>query len=66
MKTEIVILLSTITTIGLNCIGAAPAVMNIMDGYNLKTSYELILVHISLVILSIVICYMAFSIRNNK
>lgn len=66
MKTEIVILLATITTIGLNCIGVAPAVMNIMGGYNLKTSYELILVHISLVILSIVICYMAFSIRNNK
>lgn len=66
MKTEIVILLATITTIGLNCIGAAPAVMNIMDGYNLKTSYELILVHISLVVLAIVIYYMAFSIKNNK
>lgn len=66
MKTEIIILLATITTIGLNCIGAAPAVMNIMDGYNLKTSYELILVHISLVVLAIVICYMAFSIKNNK
>lgn len=66
MKTELIILLATIATIGLNCIGAAPAVMNIMDGYNLKTSYELILVHISLVILSIVICYMAFSIKNNK
>lgn len=66
MKTELIILLATIATIGLNCIGAAPAVMNIMDGYNLKTSYELILVHISLVILSIIICYMAFSIRNNK
>lgn len=66
MKTEIVILLATITTIGLNCIGAAPAIMNIMDGYNLKTSYELILVHISLVVLAIVICYMAFSIKNNK
>lgn len=66
MKTEIVILLATITTIGLNCIGAAPAVMNIMDGYNLKTSYELILVHISLVLLAIIICYMAFSIKNNK
>lgn len=66
MKTEIIILLATITTIGLNCIGAAPAIMNIMDGYNLKTSYELILVHISLVVLAIIICYMAFSIKNNK
>ena len=66
MKTELIILLATIATIGLNCIGAAPAIMNIIDGYNLKMSYELILVHISLVVLSIVICYMAFAIRNNK
>lgn len=66
MKTEVFILMASVIVIALNVIGMYPSVVNIMDGYNLKVSYGMLMINIALIILAIVQSYLVIHIRNNK
>lgn len=66
MKTELFVLMASIIVIALNVIGMYPSVVNIMDGYNLKVSYGMMMINIALIILAIVQSYLVIHIRNNK
>lgn len=66
MKTEVFVLMATIVIIFMNVIGMYPSVVNIMDGYNLKVSYGMLIINIALIILAIVQAYFVIHIRNNK
>ena len=66
MKTEVFVLMASIIVIALNVIGMYPSVVNIMDGYNLKVSYGMMMINIALIILAIVQSYLVIHIRNNK
>ena len=66
MKTEIFVLMASVIVIALNVIGMYPSVVNIMDGYNLKVSYGMMMINIALIILAIVQSYLVIHIRNNK
>lgn len=66
MKTEVFILMASVIVIALNVIGMYPSVVNIMDGYNLKVSYGMMMINIALIILAIVQSYLVIHIRNNK
>lgn len=66
MKTEVFVLMASVIVIALNVIGMYPSVVNIMDGYNLKVSYSMMMINITLIILAIVQSYLVIHIRNNK
>lgn len=66
MKTEVFVLMASVIVIALNVIGMYPSVVNIMDGYNLKVSYGMMMINIALIILAIVQAYFVIHIRNNK
>lgn len=66
MKTEVFVLMASVIVIALNTIGMYPSVVNIMDGYNLKVSYSMIMINIALIILAFVQSYLVIHIRNNK
>ena len=66
MKTEVFVLMASVIVIALNVIGMHPSVVNIMDGYNLKVSYGMLMINIALIILAIVQAYFVIHIRNNK
>ena len=66
MKTEVFVLMASVIVIALNVIGMYPSVINIMDGYNLKVSYGMMMINIALIILAIVQAYFVIHIRNNK
>lgn len=66
MKTEVFVLMASVVVIALNVIGMYPSVVNIMDGYNLKVSYGMLMINIALIILAIVQSYLIIHIRNNK
>nr|DAS54923.1 MAG TPA: hypothetical protein [Caudoviricetes sp.] len=66
MKTEVFVLMASVIVIALNVIGMYPSVVNIMDGYNLKVSYGMMMINIALIILAIVQSYLVIHIRNNK
>lgn len=66
MKTEVFVLMASVIVIALNVIGMYPSVVNIMDGYNLKVSYGMMIINIALIILAIVQSYLVIHIRNNK
>lgn len=66
MKTEVFVLMASVIVITLNVIGMYPSVVNIMDGYNLKVSYGMMMINIALIILAIVQSYLVIHIRNNK
>lgn len=66
MKTEVFVLMASVIVIALNVIGMYPSIVNIMDGYNLKVSYGMMMINITLIILAIVQSYLVIHIRNNK
>lgn len=66
MKTEVFVLMASVVVIALNVIGMYPSVVNIMDNYNLKVSYGMLMINIALIILAIVQSYLVIHIRNNK
>lgn len=66
MKTEVFVLMASVIVIALNTIGMYPSVVNIMDGYNLKVSYGMLIINITLIILAIIQAYFVIHIRNNK
>lgn len=66
MKTELFIIIASMIAIGLNVLSMGASVVNIMDGYNLKMSYALVCTNISLIIISIILSYVAVSLKNNK
>lgn len=66
MKTEVFVLMASVVIIFMNTIGMYPSVVNIMDGYNLKVSYGMLIINITLIILAIVQSYLVIHIRNNK
>ena len=66
MKTEVFILMASVVIIFMNTIGMYPSVVNIMDGYNLKVSYGMLIINITLIIFAIVQSYLVIHIRNNK
>lgn len=66
MKTEVFVLMASVIVIALNVIGMYPSIVNIMDGYNLKVSYGMMMINIALIILAIVQSYLVIHIRNNK
>ena len=66
MKTEVFVLMASVVVIALNVIGMYPSVVNIMDGYNLKVSYGMLMINIALIILAFVQSYLVIHIRNNK
>lgn len=66
MKTEVFVLMASVIVIALNVIGMYPSIVNIMDGYNLKVSYGMLIINITLIILAIVQAYFVIHIRNNK
>ena len=66
MKTEVFALLASVVIIFMNTIGMYPSVVNIMDGYNLKVSYGMLIINITLIIFAIVQSYLVIHIRNNK
>ena len=66
MKTEVFVLMASVIVIALNVIGMYPSVVNIMDDYNLKVSYGMLMINIALIILAIVQSYLVIHIRNNK
>lgn len=66
MKTEVFVLMASVIVIALNVIGMYPSVVNIMDGYNLKVSYGMLMINIALIILAIAQSYLVIHIRNNK
>lgn len=66
MKTEVFVLMASVVIIFMNVIGMYPSILNIMDGYNLKVSYGMLIINITLIILAIVQAYFVIHIRNNK
>lgn len=66
MKSELFVILASMVAIGLNVLSMGASIVNIMDGYNLKMSYALVCTNISLIIISIVLSYVAVSLKNNK
>ena len=66
METEVFVLMASLVVIALNVIGMYTSVVNIMDGYNLKVSYGMMMINIALIILAIVQSYLVIHIRNNK
>lgn len=66
MKTEVFVLMASVVIIFMNTIGMYPSVVNIMDGYNLKVSYGMLIINITLIILAIIQSYFVIHIRNNK
>ena len=66
MKSELFVILASMVAIGLNVLSMGASIVNIMDGYNLKMSYALICTNISLIIISIILSYVAVSLKNNK
>nr|DAD70092.1 MAG TPA: hypothetical protein [Myoviridae sp. ct6uZ8]DAJ45039.1 MAG TPA: hypothetical protein [Caudoviricetes sp.] len=66
MKTEVFVLMASVVIIFMNVIGMYPSVVNIMDGYNLKVSYGMLIINITLIILAIIQAYFVIHIRNNK
>jgi len=66
MKTEVFVLMASVVIIFMNVIGMYPSVLNIMDGYNLKVSYGMLIINITLIILAIIQAYFVIHIRNNK
>lgn len=66
MKSELFVILASMVAIGLNILSMGASIVNIMDGYNLKMSYALVCTNISLIIISIVLSYIAVSLKNNK
>lgn len=66
MKSELFIIIASMIAIGLNVLSMGASVVNIMDGYNLKMSYALVCTNISLIIISIILSYVAVSLKNNK
>ena len=45
MKTEVFVLMASVVIIFMNTIGMYPSVVNIMDGYNLKVSYGMLIIN---------------------
>lgn len=66
MKTEVFVLMASVVIIFMNVIGMYPSILNIMDGYNLKVSYGMLIINITLIILAIIQAYFVIHIRNNK
>ena len=66
MKSELFVILASMVAIGLNVLSMGASVVNIMDGYNLKMSYALVCTNISLIIISVILSYVAVSLKNNK
>jgi hypothetical protein len=66
MKSELFVILASMVAIGLNVLSMGASIVNIMDGYNLKLSYALVCTNISLIIISIILSYVAVSLKNNK
>ena len=66
MKSELFVIIATMIAIGLNVLSMGASIVNIMDGYNLKMSYALVCTNISLIIISIILSYVAVSLKNNK
>lgn len=66
MKSELFVIIASMIAIGLNVLSMGASVVNIMDGYNLKMSYALVCTNISLIIISIILSYVAVSLKNNK
>lgn len=66
MKSELVVIIASVIAIGLNVLSMGSSIVNIMDGYNLKMSYALVCTNISIIIISIVLSYIAVSLKNNK
>ena len=66
MKTEVFVLMASVVIIFMNVIRMYPSVVYIMDGYNLKVSYGMLIINITLIILAIIQAYFVIHIRNNK
>lgn len=66
MKSELFVIIASVIAIGLNVLSMGASIVNIMDGYNLKMSYALVCTNISLIIISIILSYVAVSLKNNK
>ena len=66
MKTEVFVLMASVVIIFMNVIGMYPSILNIMDGYNLKVSYGMLIINITLIILAIVQAYFVIHIGNYK
>lgn len=66
MKTELFVIIASVIAIGLNVLSMGPSIVNILDGYNLKMSYALVSTNISIIIISIILSYVAVSLKNNK
>lgn len=66
MKSELFVIIASVIAIGLNVLSMGPSIVNILDGYNLKMSYALVCTNISIIIISIILSYVAISLKNNK
>lgn len=66
MKSELFVIIASVIAIGLNVLSMGASIVNIMDGYNLKMSYALVCTNVSLIIISIILSYVAVSLKNNK
>lgn len=66
MRTEVFVLMTSVVIIAMNVIGMYPSIVNIMDDYNLKASYSMLIINTTLIILAIVQAYFVIYIRNNK
>lgn len=66
MRTEVFVLMASVVVIAMNVIGMYPSIVNIMDDYNLKASYSMLIINATLIILAIVQAYFVIYIRNNK
>ena len=66
MRTEVFVLMTSVVIIAMNVIGMYPSILNIMDDYNLKASYSMLIINATLIILAIVQAYFVIYIRNNK
>lgn len=66
MKSELFVILASMVAIGLNVLSMGASIVNIMDGYNLKMSYALVCTNISLIIISIILSYVAVSLKNSS
>lgn len=66
MRTEVFVLMTSVVIIAMNVIGMYPSIVNIMDDYNLKVSYGMLIINATLIILAIIQAYFVIYIRNNK
>ncbi len=66
MKSELFVIIASVIAIGLNVLSMGASIVNIMDGYNLKMSYALVCTNVSLIIISIVLSYVAVSLKNSS